>query len=313
MSIEQKIDRAIDMLATIGMPRVQLNDRSALCLLALLDLKPEDAWSDASSPLIGITPIMDWCKENYNRQYAPNTRETFRRQSMHQFVEAGVAVYNPDDPNRPVNSPKTVYQISPEFLMMVKSYETPAWDEGVRLFKKVNSTLNAKYAKSREQKLVPIRIDNENELKLSPGEHSKLILEIIEEFGPRFAPGGKLVYIGDTGNKNIYLDRELLASLDIILDEHGKMPDVILFDEQQGWLFLIEAVTSHGPVDGKRQLELVELFSDAQAALVFVSAFPTFGVFSRFLPDIAWETEVWVSDTPSHLIHFDGERFLGLH
>jgi hypothetical protein len=32
---------------------------------------------------------------------------------------------------------------------------------------------------------------------------------------------------------------------------------------------------------------------------------------SRYLGEIAWETEVWVADAPSHLIHFNGERFLG--
>ena len=310
MSIEQKIDEATDILASIGMPRAQLNDRSALCLLALLDLKPEDAWSDAKSPLVGITPIMDWCRENYGRDYAPNTRETFRRQSMHQFVEAGVALYNPDEPNRPVNSPKAVYQISPECLSMAKAYGSSSWDEEVREFAKVNSALSARYAKRRDLKMVPIQLKDGTELKLSPGEHSQLIKEIVEEFGSRFAPGGRLVYVGDTGNKYGYYDRDLLVSLDVVLDDHGKMPDVILYDEEQGWLFLIESVTSHGSVDGKRQLELAELFADVQAALVYVSAFPTRSAFSRFLSEIAWETEVWISDSPSHLIHFNGDKFL---
>ena len=311
MSIEQKIDETIDILASIGMPRAQLNDRSALCLLALLDLKPDDAWSIASCPLIGITPIMDWCKDNYSREYAPNTRETFRRQSMHQFVEAGIALYNPDNPERPVNSPKAVYQVSPECLSMVRAYGSPQWDMEVRAFKNAKSALAARYAKSRDLKMVPIKIKDGTELRLSPGEHSQLIKDIIEQFGPRFAPGGKLVYVGDTGNKYGYYDRELLSGLDVSLDDHGKMPDVILYDDEQSWLFLIESVTSHGPVDSKRYLELIELFKDAQAALVFVSAFPSRSTFTRFAPDISWETEVWISEFPSHMIHFDGDRFLG--
>jgi len=311
MSVEEKIDQAIDILASIGMPRAQLNARSALCLLALLDLMPERAWSDAMSPLMGITPIMDWVRENYGKNYAPNTREIFRRQSMHQFVEAGVVLYNPDEPNRPVNSPKAVYQISPECLSMAKAYGSSSWDEKVVAFKQANSTLTAKYAKSRSKKMVPIQREDGIELVLSPGEHSQLIKEIIEEFGSRFAPGGKLVYVGDTGNKHGYYDRKLLANLDVALDDHGKMPDVILYDEEQGWLFLIESVTSHGPVDGKRYFELKEIFGDAQAELVYVSAFSTRGALSRFLSDIAWETEAWVAESPSHLIHFNGDRFLG--
>jgi hypothetical protein len=311
MSIEQKIDEATDILASVGMPRAQLNDRSALCLLALLDLKSDDEWSNSTSPLIGITPIMDWSRENYGRGYAPNTRETFRRQSMHQFVEAGIALYNPDEPNRAVNSPKAVYQVSPECLSMVKAYGTPQWDKELTAFRQTKSALSARYARSREQKMIPIELKDGTELKLSPGEHSQLIKEIIEDFGPRFAPGGKLVYVGDTGNKYGYYDRELLTSLNIYLDDHGKMPDVILFDDNQVWLYLIESVTSHGPVDGKRYLELKELFGDAQAALVYVTALPSRTLMARFLPDIAWETEVWVSESPSHLIHFNGDKFLG--
>jgi len=311
MSIEQKIDEAIDILASIGMPRAQLNDRSALCLLALLDLKPDEAWTAASNPYMGITPIMDWSRDNYNREYAPNTRETFRRQSMHQFVEAGIALYNPDNPNRPVNSPKAVYQVSPECLSMVRAYGSSQWDKELIIFKKAKSALAARYAKSRDLKMVPIQLKDGRELKLSPGKHSQLIKEIIEEFGPRFAPGAKLVYVGDTGEKHGYYDRELLENLDVLLDDHGKMPDVILYDEEQSWLFLIESVTSHGPVDGKRFLELEELFGDAQAALVYVSAFPSRSTFARFLSEIAWETEVWISESPSHLIHFNGDKFLG--
>ena len=311
MSVEQKIDEAIDILASIGMPGAQLNDRSALCLLALLDLKPESNWLTSANPLIGITPIMDWCRDNYQREYAPNTRETFRRQSMHQFVEAGIAQYNPDNPERPVNSPKAVYQISPECLSMAQAYGTPKWDKEVNAFKEAKSALAARYAKNRNLKTVPIRIQGDTNLELSPGEHSQLIKEIIEEFGSRFAPGGRLVYVGDTGNKHGYYDRELLTSLDVYLDDHGKMPDVILYDDEQGWLFLIESVTSHGPVDSKRYFELVELFKGAQAALVFVSAFPSRSTFTRFAPEIAWETEVWIAEAPSHMIHFNGDKFLG--
>ena len=104
------------------MPRAQRNERSALCLLALLEVTPGKAWSESNSPLMGITPIMDWVQQHYGKKYAPNTRETFRRQTMHQFVHAGIALYNPDDPSRPVNSPRAVYQIAPECLSLLRCY-----------------------------------------------------------------------------------------------------------------------------------------------------------------------------------------------
>ena len=133
----------------------------------------------------------------------------------------------------------------------------------------------------------------------------------IEEFAPRFAPGSILIYAGDTGEKLGYFDRERLAALGVIVDHHGKMPDVVIHDVTRNWLLLIESVTSHGPVDGKRHHELMELFAGSIAGVVYVTAFPTRAVMARYLADIAWESEVWVADAPSHMIHFNGVRFLG--
>jgi len=134
---------------------------------------------------------------------------------------------------------------------------------------------------------------------------------IIEQFAPRFIPGGKLIYVGDTGDKTGYFDSSLLASLGVTVDEHGKMPDAIIYYEDKEWLILAEAVTSHGPVDAKRHEELSLLFKDASPGLVFVSTFPDRRMFIKYLDAISWETEVWLADNPSHLIHFNGARFLG--
>ena len=119
------------------------------------------------------------------------------------------------------------------------------------------------------------------------------------------------VYVGDTGKKWGYFDDALLKKLGVVVDTHGKMPDAVLYYPDQYWLLLIEAVTSHGPVNPKRRIELKRLFKGAKPGLVYVTAFPTRTEMTRYLGDISWETEVWVADTPTHLIHFNGERFLG--
>lgn len=77
-----------------------------------------------------------------------------------------------------------------------------------------------------------------------------MIRAILEEFAPRFAPGSVLVYAGDTGDKWGYFDAPLLADLGVDVETHGKMPDVVLHYAAKHWLLLVEAVTSHGPVDG---------------------------------------------------------------
>ena len=290
MNETEKQEQALAIVKALGLPRAQQNTRSALCLLALCDMTPDKAWSQAQAPYMGITPIMDWAKEHYAANYAPNTRETFRRQTMHQFVAAGIALYNPDNPARAVNSPKAVYQISPEALALIRLYGTADWE----------STLSD-FLERQESK----------QIELSPGAHSELIKAIVEAFAPCFVPGSILLYVGDTGNKWGYFDESLLASLGVMVDSHGKMPDVVFYDPKKDWLLLVESVTSHGPVDGKRHDELAALFSSAKPGLVYVTAFPNRAIMARYVGEIAWETEVWVADAPSHLIHFNGERFLG--
>lgn len=302
---------ALQILMELGLPKAQQNERSALCLLALVNLKPGRAWADAESPRIGITPVMDWAREHYKKDYAPNTRETVRRQTMHQFVDAGIALYNPDKPERPVNSPKAVYQIEPAALTLLRSFGTTTWHDNLAIYLAERETLVARYAKAREQSRLPVKISPGMKITLSPGAHSELIRAIIEEFAPRFAPDSALVYAGDTGDKWSYFDVNLLATLGVAVDSHGKMPDVVLHYTKNNWLLLVESVTSHGPVDGKRHAELAELFATSTIGLVYVTAFPNRAVMGRYLAEIAWETEVWVADAPSHLIHFNGERFLG--
>jgi len=311
MAEENKIADALQVLENIGMPGAQQNDRSALCLLALLDLKKGKSWADAKNPFVGITPMMEFARDHYGKKYAPNSRESFRRQTIHQLVAAGIALHNPDNPARPVPSPKAVYQIEGDTLTLMRSFGTAAWNKNLAEYLKTRQTLTARYAKERDMKKLPVKLATGETIRLSPGAHSELIKAIIEEFAARFVPGGVLIYAGDTGEKWGYFDKELLAKLGVTVDGHGKMPDVVLYYPEREWLLLVESVTSHGPVDGKRHKELARLFAKSKAGLVYATAFPSRAIMARYLGEIAWETEVWCADAPSHLIHFNGERFLG--
>jgi adenine-specific DNA-methyltransferase len=121
---ERKIKEALKVLELLGFPRQQLNERSAMTLLSLLGLKPKDTWSKASDPLMGITPMMEFFATHYGKQYKPNTRETVRRQTVHQFVQAALVIQNPDKPSRPTNSPKAVYQIEPSALKLLRDFNS---------------------------------------------------------------------------------------------------------------------------------------------------------------------------------------------
>jgi hypothetical protein len=308
---QQAVASATAILRAIGMPSAQQNDRSALTLLALGDLTPSRAWGQVDTPLMGVTPIMDWAAKHYGSTYAPNSRETFRRQTLHQFVDAGLAIYNPDKPDRAVNSPWAVYQLSPEAVTLLRSFNTADWQDAVTAYLLVKPSLAARYAAARNLQQVPVELGDGRTIVLSPGRHSELIRDIIKTFAANFTPGARLIYVGDTGAKVAFFDDQLLRDLGVVVDKHGKMPDVVLFDEARDWLILVESVTSHGPVDGKRHDELKKLFASAQPGLVFVTAFPDRTVMARYLNDIAWETEVWIAAAPTHLVHLNGSRFLG--
>jgi len=184
MMAQHKIDEALEILKALGLPRGQHNERSALTLLAILNMRPETGWEALQKPLIGITPIMDWCQKFYGKTYAPNTRETFRRQTMHQFVDAGIAIYNPDEPNRPVNSPKACYQVSPEAFDIISTFGSGSWKKTLTTFLKQKETLSQRYAMAREMKMIPVEVAKNKEIKLTPGKHSKLIRDIIIDFMP---------------------------------------------------------------------------------------------------------------------------------
>jgi adenine-specific DNA-methyltransferase len=306
-----KIIQAIEIIKLLGFPIEQQNERSALTLLSLLDISEEKKWNESKRPMLGVTPMMNWLHANYDKRYAPNTRETIRRQTLHQFVEGGLCLYNPDKPDRPVNSPKACYQIAYEAFKLIKTYDSNEWSLNLQNWLSNKTTLVKQYSQDRIQELIPLTIRSGEAIYLSPGDHSELIKDIVEKFAPRFAGGSEVVYLGDTGAKSDYFNQDLLSSLGVSVDRKGKLPDVVLYLKEKNWLILVESVTSHGPVDGKRYIELNNLFSHCIADLVFVTAFPDKKTMNKFLTQISWETEVWISDNPSHMIHFNGDKFLG--
>ena len=309
--IDQRIAEAQWILTELGFPRAQRNERSALTFLALLELRPEESWTAADTPLRGITEMMSFMRERYGKDYAPNTRETVRRKTIHQFCAAGLATKNPDDPGRPTNSGKTVYQINSLAWTLAKSYGTDNWSERLTTYLERVGTLAGRLERQRQMRRIPVRLPDGTSVELSPGGQNPLIKEIIQEFCPRFTPGGDVWYIGDADEKFAVYDDNAFERAGIGIPHHGKMPDVIVEHADEAWLVVIEAVTSHGPIDPKRRAELDQLLQSPRLGLVYVTAFSDRATFRQYVADIAWETEVWVAESPDHLVHFNGSKFLG--
>ncbi|WP_421132975.1 BsuBI/PstI family type II restriction endonuclease [Alteromonas sp. A079] len=317
---EEKLEQAKEILSSLGLPKQQCNDRSAWVLLALAGVRPSDDWNVASAPLLPTVTIMDFIRTEYGKDYKPNSRETIRRQTLHQFDQAQIVDRNRDDPARATNSKDNNYSLNQPIIDILKSYPNGDWKALVVKFLEDAPSLQAIYERKLNKAKIPVYLPDGSEITLSPGAHNQLHADIIHEFCPRFVgEGGKVLYIGDTassrdeGGKHMILQTEYLNLLNVPPMSHDKLPDVVVYDEERKWLFLIEAVTSHGPVSPKRWLELEDALKDCTVGRVYVTAFPHRAEFRKNAADIAWETEVWIADNPDHMIHFNGDRFLGPH
>ncbi len=307
-----KIKEAQTILKELGLPEAQQNEISALTLLALCGVKEADAWKDAQRSSLKVTKgVMAFMAKQYKRRYAPNTRETVRRQVLHQFVQARLADYNPDNPHLPVNSPKAHYAISKRALEVIKTFGSSKWQSAVAAFKSEVGELKKRYVKDRDLTLLPSKLSDGRIIRLSPGKHNQVQAAVVNQFASRFAKGSMLLYLGDTAKKDLHMDSRMLKRLGIPIDQHSKLPDILIYDPDKNWMYLIEAVTSHGPITPKRIVELEDLLRNCTAGKIYVSAFPDFAEFKRHTADLAWETEVWIVEHPDHMIHFNGDKFIG--
>lgn len=311
MPYPKKIEEGLAILRSIGIPSNRINGRTSMCLISLLGLEADSEWSESRDPILGIRGILDFIRTNIQVPYAENTRETIRDESIKVLVLAGILLPNPDDPARSKNSSRFCYQVVPEALNLFRSFGTSAWRTNLEEFLSNKPTLIERYARIRTSSHISLLVDTDSEILLSAGIHSELIKSIIEDFKPRFAPDSQILYIGETGSKWEHFNPEPFNEMGIALTSDSQMPDVILLDTTRKWLLLIESVTSNGPIDGRRYDELISIFRTDDAFLIFVTAFLDRAVMRKFLSDLAWETEVWIADSPDHLIHFNGNKFLG--
>lgn len=314
MSIHEEARR---LLKLFEFDEKRTNDMAARTLLSLLNLREGDTWDQATNNRIGVRGLMDWMRNNLDFPIAENSRETIRREVLHQFVAAAFCEHNDDDPDRPTNSSKNVYRVSPNALSVIRMYSGSNDDTSSEFRIALEEYLA--YAPSlvelqreeRRMAKIPVHMPSNEIAYINPGGQNKLIKSMVEEFCPRFAPGGQVLYIGDADSKTSNYNEELLSSLGINLDMHGKMPDLVVYQKDKNWLFLMEAVTTHGPVNPLRKKDLESLFGGSEAGIVYVSCFPNRQVLRSHLMDIAWETEVWLESDPTHMIHFNGSRFMG--
>ena len=301
-----KLDEAKKILSSLKVPARQQNAMCCCVLLAMANLTEEQSWAVASNNWIRIHDVIAFANTNYGTTYAENSRETFRKQAMHHFRNAAFI----EDNGEATNSPNYRYRLTNEMLQLIQSFGTAGWERGLVCFMENHDSLVDLYTSKRAMKKMPVKI-NGKDFTFSPGAHNQLQKAIIEEFAPRFAPNSECLYVGDTTEKDLVKNTNKLRALGFEITLHDKMPDVVLYSEDKDWLFFIESVTSVGPMEPKRIKEIEEMTSGVSAGKVYVTAFLDFKTFKKFSETLAWETEVWIAAMPDHMIHLNGDKFLG--
>lgn len=301
-----KIEQAREILSELKVPDKQQADLCCLTLLSMANIKPSDNWKNAENNWVRIHDVINYVRDHYNISYAENSRETFRKQAIHHFRNAAFI----EDNGMATNSPNYRYRLTDEMLNLIKCYGSREWElEKIRFLEEHDNLINL-YSSNRAMLKIPIII-NEELYNFSPGMHNELQKAILEEFAPRFALNAECIYVGDTIKKDLVKNVKRLVELGFTITLHDKMPDVILYSKEKNWLYFIEAVTSVGPIDPKRIVEIESMTKDVVAEKIYVTAFPNFKTFKKFSEMLAWETEVWIADMPDHMIHLNGDKFLG--
>ena len=301
-----KLEEAKRILRELKVPLKQQSDLCGYVILAMADIKKDDKWANATNEWIRIHDVIAFIREFYEVSYAENSRETFRKQAMHHFRNAAFI----EDNGKVTNSPNYRYRLTDEMLLLVKTFQSNLWEEQKNNFLKSHQNLIDLYSSKKAVRKMPVKI-NGSDFTFSPGKHNQLQKFIIEEFAPRFAENSECLYVGDTIQKDLVKNEEKLKELGFEITLHDKMPDVVLYSEDKNWIYFVESVTSVGAMEPKRIREIEEMTENVSAGKIYVTAFLDFKTFKKFSESLAWETEVWIADMPDHMIHLNGDKFLG--
>lgn len=298
------INEIKEILVKIGLPKAQQSDLCVLTVLAMSGITTQTSFLDATNSWLRIHDIIQFINTHYDKAYAENSRETFRKQALHHFRTAAIV----EDNGKATNSPNYRWRITDEFLAVIKDIGVST--KAIDCFAENHQKLVDIYASKKRMQQMPVQI-NGGLFQFSAGKHNQLQKAIIEEFAPRFAHNSKCLYVGDTAEKDLLKDKEKLQELGFEITLHDKMPDVVLYREDTNWIYFIEAVTSVGPMNPKRITEIETMTQNVTAGKIYVTAFLDFATYKKFSDTIAWETEVWIAEMPEHMIHLNGDRFLG--
>ncbi len=311
------INEALDIIDSVGIPlsgkRSRALENMAMSFLAVAGITK--SWKEAKGQNehrhLKTREIIKFINENFEENISPGSYDDIRRKHLKLLVLADLILNSANNPSAAQNDPTRGYTLSSEFKSLITYYGSNEWDIKLKLFLKNRPTLSEILQRKRDLPKVRITLSSEHILEFSQGGHNQLQREIIEEFLPRFGVGCTVLYVGDATDKFLHRDDDKLKELGFFELNHDSLPDIVAYNPDKNWIYLIEAFFTSGPMSEERMLELKKSLKDCTADLIFVTAFTSKGDFRKNVTDIGWESEVWTADNPDHLVHFNGGKFLG--
>jgi hypothetical protein len=314
---QELIKETLHLLHVLGIPLTPMTDRRlermALVFLAVIDVKKSNDWQQAKDQndnySLKSREIIVYVNKNFGESISSGSYDDIRRKDLKLLVLTNIVIQSVASKSR--NDSTRGYTLNPEYSDIVRRFGSPAWDENIQTFLEGRSQLIEKLSASRSISKISVTLPKGKVLEFGIGEHNELQKHIIEDFLPRYGHGAEILYVGDAEDRDLLLEEERLRDLNFFELRSGELPDIIAYSRSRNWLYIIEAVHSSGCISPERLLVLKVLTKDCLVPIIYVTAFLNRAIFRRFAVDIAWETEVWIADNPDHLIHFNGEKFLG--
>ncbi|MFP2239435.1 BsuBI/PstI family type II restriction endonuclease [Pseudescherichia vulneris] len=319
--VRQKIIDALDILYVVGVPLEDLTvrrlEKMAMCFLTLCCMTRYSNWDEATSIKDGVIlttrKIITYINKHFEEEISSGSYDDIRRKDLFRLVGMGLIVKSAGNPGADTNDGTRGYAVENSFGELIRTYGTSHWQKMLDAFE-IDEEYISLFHGAREAKKLHVRLSEGLIIKLDDGPHNRIQKAVIEQFLPIFGNNAIVLYVGDTSEKQIHKCSAEMIALGLDVADRGMLPDIIAFSEDKGWIYLIEAVHSSNPLNPERCIELKRtVLKDCQYGVVFVTAFLTKKEFAKWMPEIAWETEVWLADKPQHMIHFNGDKFLGPH
>jgi type II restriction enzyme len=316
VQIQKLINTTLYILDKFGIPTETTPrrlERMAISFLACGDIKKITDFKNIKdindSYSLKTREVISYVNENFNENISSGSYDDIRRKDLKLLTVSGIVLHS--SPNAATNDSTRGYSINPLYAGLIKIFGNKDWERIVISKLKGVEPLNQKLKRQRDLRKVNVTLPSGGKIEFSAGEHNDLQKAIIEDFLPRYGYDAEVLYVGDTSDKYLHLEKEKLEELNFFEISHEELPDVITYSKEKNWIYLIEAVHSSGSISEIRLLQLQKLTKNCTADIVYVTAFLNRPKFRKFMTEIAWETEVWIADNPDHMVHFNGDKFFG--